>query len=385
MDLHGTDRIEDLDTAETPEDVAVLYSWANLHGAKYRDFSASRREYRAQLRHRAAEQVRDNALLAKAEAEAAALAADSAPVVPHSLPMLSRLTSPTPYAAVLREAEEAARIAAAERVEAARSAEAAAVAEAAARREEREIAEAHASAQRQAARYADSEIRRRAAAGQPPPSQLPGQISDPYTPQTHIRAVPSTSPFPPVEEVRPSPLPSGIILSLALSLSIDLRPEPILPPPPGLSPRTTHPVFARSTAARIWTTHPPAPQSGNVARRPRTASPRPPSHRIRNRCTAIARHRSATESRPQSWVQRRADQQFQPERRSSRQNIPAQSSSARNEPRTESWPPSPGDRANLTSDPGLAARRDNLADQTPAHLLPQQGVSGRFIRTTLSF
>ena len=28
----------------TPEDVATLYSWANLHGAKYRDFSAARRK-----------------------------------------------------------------------------------------------------------------------------------------------------------------------------------------------------------------------------------------------------------------------------------------------------------------------------------------------------
>ncbi len=70
----------------------------------------------------------------------------------------------------LREAEEAARTAAAERVEAARRAEAAAVAEAAARREEREIAEAHASAQRQAARFAESEMRRKAAAEQPPRS-----------------------------------------------------------------------------------------------------------------------------------------------------------------------------------------------------------------------
>jgi cellulose synthase operon protein YhjQ len=34
------------------EDVATLYSWANLHGAKYRDFSASRQELRAQSRHR---------------------------------------------------------------------------------------------------------------------------------------------------------------------------------------------------------------------------------------------------------------------------------------------------------------------------------------------
>ena len=47
MDSRSTDKTDDPAVAETPEDVAVLYSWANLHGAKYRDFSASRREYRA--------------------------------------------------------------------------------------------------------------------------------------------------------------------------------------------------------------------------------------------------------------------------------------------------------------------------------------------------
>ena len=50
-DSHDTDRIEDKAEGGTgepaPEDVAVLYSWANLHGTKYRDFSDSRREYRA--------------------------------------------------------------------------------------------------------------------------------------------------------------------------------------------------------------------------------------------------------------------------------------------------------------------------------------------------
>src|SRR5580692_9714974 len=78
MDSRSTDKTDDPAVAETPEDVAVLYSWANLHGAKYRDFSASRREYRAQLRHRAAEQVREQELKAQAEAEAAAAAADAA-------------------------------------------------------------------------------------------------------------------------------------------------------------------------------------------------------------------------------------------------------------------------------------------------------------------
>jgi cellulose synthase operon protein YhjQ len=225
MDSRSTDKIDEPVVAETPEDVAVLYSWANLHGAKYRDFSASRREYRAQLRHRAAEQVREQALLAQAEAEAAAAAAESA--ARHAAQAARTHQAEDADSSMrraLREAEEAARTAAAERVEAARRAEAAAVAEAAARREEREIAEAHASAQRQAARYADSEIRRKALAeAQPPspqtenriPNQIPGQVTDPYTiystPQPPVHSRPSLRPAtepaaqeqtPPTEESR---------------------------------------------------------------------------------------------------------------------------------------------------------------------------------------
>ena len=43
------------DQNPTPEDVATLYSWANLHGAKYRDFSASRAQTREAARLRAEE------------------------------------------------------------------------------------------------------------------------------------------------------------------------------------------------------------------------------------------------------------------------------------------------------------------------------------------
>ena len=217
MESHDRDKDDEL-AGETPEDVAVLYSWANLHGAKYRDFSASRREYRAQLRHRAAEQVREQALLAQAEAEAAAKAAESAA---RQAAEVAR-TNPTHMSdsgvqRSLREAEDAARTAAAERVEAARRAEAAAVAEAVARREEREIAEAHASAQRQAARYADSEIRRRKQIEAEGVPQVPGQMSDPYTPTASEpqipSALPSQAPLParttPVQEERPLQRPAG--------------------------------------------------------------------------------------------------------------------------------------------------------------------------------
>jgi len=50
-----TDRKALPDQNDTPEDVATLYSWANLHGAKYRDFSASR----AQTREKARQRVQD--------------------------------------------------------------------------------------------------------------------------------------------------------------------------------------------------------------------------------------------------------------------------------------------------------------------------------------
>src|SRR5580693_9737200 len=124
MESRGTDKDDEL-APETPEDVAVLYSWANLHGAKYRDFSASRREYRAQLRHRAAEQVREQALLAQAEAEAAAAAADSAARHAAQAALTHQAEdADSSMRRALREAEEAARTAAAERVEAARRAEA---------------------------------------------------------------------------------------------------------------------------------------------------------------------------------------------------------------------------------------------------------------------
>lgn len=232
MEKRGTDRIDDLGVAETPEDVAVLYSWANLHGAKYRDFSASRREYRAQLRHRAAEQVREQALLAQAEAEAAAEAAEAAARKASEAARVQQgAPSDSGVKKNLRQAEEAARTAAAERVEAARRAEAAATAEAAARREEREIAEAQASAQRQAARYAESEVRSRESAahayGAPP---VPGEISDPYSPQPYNTAPAQTLPRLVAEAHRPAPPPVNPSAPPVQHLAQQPSPQPPAPP-----------------------------------------------------------------------------------------------------------------------------------------------------------
>jgi cellulose synthase operon protein YhjQ len=55
---------------ETPEDVATLYSWANLHGAKYRDFSASRAQSREEARLRVQDAIEEEQQRAHKEAEA---------------------------------------------------------------------------------------------------------------------------------------------------------------------------------------------------------------------------------------------------------------------------------------------------------------------------
>ncbi len=196
MDTQKPEEIDERLHAETPEDVAVLYSWANLQGAKYRDFSAARREYRAQMRKRAAEAQREEELRAKTEAEASAAAAERAA---HEAEEAARFHESAARKAVdelrphdsqveqqararaIQHASELSRRAAAERMEVARRAEAVAAAEAAARREAREMSEARASAERQAQRYAESESVRRALAGPQPEPTVHGAITDPYT------------------------------------------------------------------------------------------------------------------------------------------------------------------------------------------------------------
>ncbi len=64
------------DQNQTPEDVATLYSWANLHGAKYRDFSASRAQTREKARLRA-EQALDEQQKHKQEGLEAAQAQEA--------------------------------------------------------------------------------------------------------------------------------------------------------------------------------------------------------------------------------------------------------------------------------------------------------------------
>src|SRR6185312_15835511 len=121
----------------TPEDVAALYAWANLTGARYRDFSAVRREQRARLRLRAAKHSLEQELEAHAKANA-----------------------------------EGAKVAG-ERVAEARRSEAAALAALRAMEEEREIAEAQESARRKQLAFEEAEQRRRERTG-PQPGMLEG-------------------------------------------------------------------------------------------------------------------------------------------------------------------------------------------------------------------
>jgi len=65
-----TDRKALDDQNETPEDVATLYSWANLHGAKYRDFSVSRAQTREKARLRVQEAIESERRRVREEAEA---------------------------------------------------------------------------------------------------------------------------------------------------------------------------------------------------------------------------------------------------------------------------------------------------------------------------
>ncbi|MGD0731832.1 MAG: cellulose synthase operon protein YhjQ/BcsQ [Terracidiphilus sp.] len=66
-----SDRKAPTEQSETPEDVATLYTWANLHGAKYREFSASRAQSRDKARQRVQDAIDADRRRAREEADAA--------------------------------------------------------------------------------------------------------------------------------------------------------------------------------------------------------------------------------------------------------------------------------------------------------------------------
>lgn len=86
-----TERKGQFDEDETPEDVASLYSWANLHGAKYRDFSASRAQTREKARQRLEQAMEEERLRAQQQQAGSQRAAENAnaregPFPPQSAP-----------------------------------------------------------------------------------------------------------------------------------------------------------------------------------------------------------------------------------------------------------------------------------------------------------
>jgi cellulose synthase operon protein YhjQ len=361
MDSQGTDKTDEIAVSETPEDVAVLYSWANLHGAKYRDFSASRREYRAQLWHRAAQQVKEQALLAQAEAEAAAEAADSAQRQAVEAARHFKLDeSDSSAQRALQEAEEAARTATAERVEAARRAEAAAVAEAAARREEREIAEAHESAQRQAARYADSEVRRKFSAGFEANSPLPGEMSDPYIahPETQSQG---ESRGEPVRSTQPAPFEERRLSSGRVSLDraghppAPIQPEQRVPASPrrpqGYRPDNASGVrqIYRGPEYDATNTEPasagPARQFIPVQRDPVAAASQVMKQTPEQSTPAQSSSSIAEDTQTSSPGKRHTEVQQPPEAQPSRGDSTSQTTS-----RPELWPAALADRSKVVGD-----------------------------------
>jgi cellulose synthase operon protein YhjQ len=196
MGLNGN-RIDTQSTTDsTPEDVAALYAWANLRGAKYRDYSASRREHRAQVRYRAAKSLLDREMKAQADAEASAETAERQAREAEARALARTVTQPQQSRlAALHTAEAATIKAAADRVEAARRAEAAAHATVLALREERELAEAHASATQQEMIYTESEALRKHLAG-PQPRLLLGDTAPSAEPVAVATAeLPALPPF----------------------------------------------------------------------------------------------------------------------------------------------------------------------------------------------
>jgi cellulose synthase operon protein YhjQ len=194
----------------TPEDVAVLYSWANLQGAKYRDYSGSRREYRAQVRYRAAKALLECELKAQEAAEASAAAAELIALAATASP--NGDDTPATRLRSQRNADEAARKAAADRVEAARRAETAAHAAVLALREEREISEAHSSARRKTQLYEESDQRRRQLAGPQPRIPRGGAFAAPdefgssnpqQFPESHFQYAAEPQPEPSPATVQP--------------------------------------------------------------------------------------------------------------------------------------------------------------------------------------
>jgi len=96
-----TDRGPLYDQDDTPEDVATLYSWANLHGAKYRDFSESRAVTREKARLRVQQAIEEE------QARARLLASSEHPAEIQNIADVEHAAEMRRMAEVARAEEEA--------------------------------------------------------------------------------------------------------------------------------------------------------------------------------------------------------------------------------------------------------------------------------------
>ena len=80
------------DPNEIPQDVASLYSWANLHGGKYRDFSASRAQLRERARQRMEQAIEEERLRTHQETDV-----QQTVDIPHAQEDRRRIESSAPH------------------------------------------------------------------------------------------------------------------------------------------------------------------------------------------------------------------------------------------------------------------------------------------------
>ncbi len=240
-----TDRNAPLDPNEPPEDVAMLYSWANLHGAKYRDFSFSRAQIRERARQRAQQAIDEEREQARLAAEARAQEgrrAAQAALAEERARMAAEMAAQQAAAqqAVQQAAQQAAQLAARQ------------AAQEAAQQAAQEIARRAAEREARGTRAAQSA--QQATWQQPVPEQRTTPV--PYTPP---QPLPYTGP-PPAQAPRPT-----------------LSPQPAASTPPVQHPA---PPALRSAAA---TARPATPEQAAMREAMATAPARSPWSAPENR------------------------------------------------------------------------------------------------------
>lgn len=248
MDSRKPDPNEEVPQSNVQQDSSALYSWANLHGAKYRDFSSLRRESRAQPRRGASQYESEQPLHEPGPADAPAF--DS------------------PVSRPSREVKDPSRPLGLERRKGVRRVETATAAEATARGEQGSIDDP---AQRQAARDAEFDLRRHRAMvssfSDPPPAPSGHAVSDAI----------------PVRKIYREPRYDELAVSTDEMPPTSVHPANEFGPQenaPDFSlesmPNASHPPLIADSAAPAWLYGPPTPEIASKPLKPSSTVP-PPS------------------------------------------------------------------------------------------------------------